>query len=456
SQSINFLSTGFKIKIPKNAKELILKLSAGGFEREKKIELQGVIDYLLKKSRGETELEKFTDEWANDAFATDELGTANREKLIRKHLSKGFGPVKKNTVVFRTYYGEKCVDSALAMHEDLVSRAKGKFKLYWGVKNEHVLVPKGGIGVIVGSKEWFKVLSTSEYIVDNVHQNDYFYKQKGQKILQTFHGYPFKQMGYADWKQKGLSQLRVESFQRRADEWDWVLAPAPYTEPLYKKAFKYNGKFIDKGYPRNDILFDEEKCQKINKDVRKKLGILSDKKVVLYAPTFRDYLSTDEFHSKMVSSISNYQKFTEALGSDCVLLIRGHMMNARSDASFEESEQVKDVTNWDDINDLIIASDLAILDYSSLRFDWAQTHKPMIFFVPDLEKYKAERQFLISYENTAPGPKITTEDDLIQSVKNVDKWSLKYKAAYQKFLKEYTPNEDGKAARRVNKIVFGV
>jgi CDP-glycerol glycerophosphotransferase len=263
-------------------------------------------------------------------------------------------------------------------------------------------------------------------------------------------------MGYKDWIQKQLPLWRHESFQRRQDEWDWVLAPAPYTEPLYREAFKYKGKFIDEGYPRNDIFFAKERCKKINQVCREKLGIGLDKKVVLYAPTFRDYLSKDEFHSEMIDSIADYQKFAESLGEDFVLLIRGHMMNARSGINFEESSLVKDVTKWDDINELVIMSDLAILDYSSLRFDYAQTRKPMIFFVPDLEEYKAEREFLVPYEPTAPGPKVITEEDLVDAIRNASKWQKKYESDYKKFLKEFTPNEDGHASERVNKIVFGI
>ncbi|MDR3152089.1 MAG: CDP-glycerol glycerophosphotransferase family protein, partial [Bifidobacteriaceae bacterium] len=368
SQSINFLSCGFKIKIPKYAKKLVIKITAGSFSRQKVIYLSGVIDHLLKKMAGEIEPEIFPFEWQKDSLKLDEMGSANHCKFIRAHQTEKFGAVQKNTVLFRAYYGEKCVDSALALHKDLQKRAPGKWKLYWAVKDLSVKTPEGATPVITGSKKWFKILSTCEVLVENVHQVDYFHKQTGQKVLQTFHGYPFKQMGHKDWQARGMPAFRIYSFDKRADQWDWVLSPAPYANPLYREAFKYKKAFIGSGYPRNDIFFDKEKCQKINREVRKKLKISFDKKVILYAPTYRDYLSTDEFHAEMVKSISNYKRFVEKLGSDYVLLVRGHMMNARAvndgaigknlleeNLNFETSSQIKDVTQWDDVNDLIIA-----------------------------------------------------------------------------------------------------
>ncbi|MDR3151888.1 MAG: CDP-glycerol glycerophosphotransferase family protein, partial [Bifidobacteriaceae bacterium] len=124
--------------------------------------------------------------------------------------------------------------------------------------------------------------------------------------------------------------------------------------------------------------------------------------------------------------------------------------------NFETSSQIKDVTQWDDVNDLIIASDLGVFDYSSIRFDYAQTGKPMIFFVPDLEKYKEAREFLIPYEPTAPGPKIETEEELIKKIKTFDSWFSEFSNVYKDFLHKYTPGEDGQASKRVNKIVFGI
>ncbi|MDR3127823.1 MAG: CDP-glycerol glycerophosphotransferase family protein [Bifidobacteriaceae bacterium] len=456
SQTINYLSTGFKIKIPRNAKRLIIKLSAAGFSRTFYVDLRYPIKYLLAKLAGKIQSPILKGDWQKSALSINELGSYNRARFIRQHKTKAYGSVVPKTVLFRTYYGEKCVDSALSLHQDLYNRAKGVWKLYWGVEDLQVKVPPGGIPVIVGSEKWFRILSTCEVLVENVHQVEYFYKQTDQKILQTFHGYPFKQMGHKDWQLKQMPAYRFYSFDRRAAQWDWVLAPAPYAEPLYREAFKYKGNFIDTGYPRNDIFFDKLKCQAINKQVRAKLNIPLDKKVILYAPTYRDYLSKDEFEADMVKNIFNYKNFMNRLGQDFVLLIRGHMMNARSKISFEENQQIKDVTQWDDINELIIISDLAVLDYSSIRFDYAQTRKPMIFFVPDLDRYKNSRTFLLPYGKTAPGPKVYTESQLIKAILSADSWHKKYQKPYREFLNQFTPNEDGHATQRVNKIVFGV
>jgi hypothetical protein len=110
--------------------------------------------------------------------------------------------------------------------------------------------------------------------------------------------------------------------------------------------------------------------------VRAALGIGEGQKAVLYAPTFRDYLSRDGMTAE-VGDFLDPLAAAEALGPDCVLLVRGHAFNARGNAERVRGENIRDVTYYHDVMDLCLASDAAILDYSSLRFDYALTRKPM-------------------------------------------------------------------------------
>ena len=136
--------------------------------------------------------------------------------------------------------------------------------------------------------------------------------------------------------------------------------------------------------------------------MRKVLGIGDDQRVVMYAPTFRDYMSADDMAAERIDFF-DVDRAARDVGPGYTFLVRGHAFNARAGGRHEGGANILDVTGHPDINDLILASDCAVLDYSSLRFDYALVDKPMIFLVPDLEKYDAVRGGVIPFAPTAPG-----------------------------------------------------
>ena len=366
--------------------------------------------------------------------------------------------VVSGTILMRTYYGESITDNALALTKELLANPEYKFKIYWAVKDSRVIkdIPKGCIPVIMHSKQWFEVLATAETIFENVHQVDYMTKKTGQRIVQNFHGYPYKLMGNEYHEKNNTPQVRINSFERRESDWDYILSPAPYATPLYAKAFNFSGEFLEVGHPRNDILIDEDReseRQEINRQFRKNMNISQNKKVILYAPTFRDYASNSEFTSKRIDFV-NYYEISRELGDEYVLLIRGHMMNRRNQDQVISKGNIIDVSDYKEITDLIIASDMAILDYSSLRFDYAQTKKPMIFLVPDLETYESDRPGLLPFVSTAPGYHVEDKGTLINAIKDSDKYQEKFSKELNEFFEKYTSLDDGQATKRMISKIF--
>ncbi|AIG65494.1 bifunctional glycosyltransferase/CDP-glycerol:glycerophosphate glycerophosphotransferase [Weissella tructae] len=365
-------------------------------------------------------------------------------------------PVDPKKILFRTYYGESVTDNAVALtHEILLDPALSDIEIYWAVQNPSVVVPEGTHQVIINSDEWFDLLATAGTVVENVHQVDYMVKKPGQRIVQAFHGYPYKQMGRDFFLTHGFDMSRVKSFQRREAEWDYILSPAPYATPLYQRNFNFKGEMLEVGHPRNDILVDPERAAErelINKRVRERLNIPADKKIVLYAPTFRDYASDNEFKSNRVDFVS-YDDLAKKLGDEYVLLIRGHAMNRRAGNTVSTASGI-DATTYPEILDLIIASDMAVLDYSSLRFDYAQTGKPMIFFVPDLDLYEETRGGLMPYLPTAPGWIVNSESELIQAITHSDDYMNLYGDAWRTFRRDYTSLDDGHAGKRMIDKLF--
>lgn len=358
------------------------------------------------------------------------------------------------SVLFRNLYGDAANDTAKAVHTRLVESGT-EMNLIWAVKSPEVAIPAGATPVLEGSREYWDAFADSKYIMVNVHQPDWFQKKPGQVLVQTFHGYPFKLAGRRHWAKTGLTQARVDSFYKRALEWDYLLSPAPYATPLLAEFLPehtpWSGEFLEIGYPRNDVLVSPPEGHR--ERIRSSLGIRPEQTAVLYAPTYRDYLSVSEFAATALELL-DADRISAALGDQFVVLTRGHVMNSRASSAVAHGSAALDVTEYPDVNDLILASDAAILDYSSLRFDYALTGKPMIFLNPDREEYLAARDPMVPYEATAPGPWVGSSDEIIEGLRHLDAVRSEYAEARTEFLQRYMPLEDGHATERIVEAVF--
>ncbi len=385
-------------------------------------------------------------------LSEDEGGPRNQHRLRAQHRVER---ADRRAVVFRSLYGELANCNGLGLHEELVRRGTD-LELLWSVQDYGVPVPAGGVPLIEGTREWHEALATARYHVLNLHQVEWFEKPEGQVMVETFHGYPYKVMGHEWWEKAGFTDSQVRSFDRRARDWDYFVSPATYATPLLRKAFlepaDATAEVLEVGYPRNDVLLRPE-AEEVRRRTRELLGVRDDQTVSLYAPTFRDYLSADDMAAARIDFFEA-EKAAKRLGEKHVLLIRGHAFNARLEGRVAGSRQVIDVTDHPDVNDLILASDAAILDYSSLRFDYALTDKPMIFFVPDLERYMTARGGVIPYEPTAPGPLVRTTDQVADVLGDLDVVRREWAQIRGTFRRQYTDLDDGHAAARLVEAVF--
>ncbi len=336
-------------------------------------------------------------------FSEVERGARPQEQLQQRLIRRLPSPDKESgAVLFRSYFGETCSCNPLAVHQELRRRDSGH-TLYWGVRDHSVAVPDGGVPVIHESAEWYRLLHEAEYYMDNMHQPIYHRKPAHQVQIQTFHGYPFKQMGRSHWAWQNRDAAHVRSYLERAADWDYLVSPATYGTEALVEEFGFPNEVLEIGYPRNDVL-QSDRAEDVRARVRANFGIRPDQQVVLYAPTFRDHLAQNDFRAAMVDFLDTPQLSAE-LGPDWVIMVRGHAFNARVASRLGSHGSVLDVTDYPDINDLCLASDVAVLDYSSLRFDYALTGKPMLFMVPDLKLWsESSRGTLFDYPPTAPGP----------------------------------------------------
>jgi CDP-glycerol glycerophosphotransferase (TagB/SpsB family) len=165
---------------------------------------------------------------------------------------------------------------------------------------------------------------------------------------------------------------------------------------------------------------------------------------VLYAPTWRDHLASRPRAAAM-AELLDLDATAAALGDSHVLLVRRHRFHAPGASRVG----VLDVTDHPEINELVLASDAAVLDYSSLRFDYALTGRPMVFLVPDLHDYTSGvRGFLFPFADTAPGPMVASTAEVVDLVRDVPALAAQWRERVRGFDAEFNPWQDGRAAQR--------
>ncbi len=383
-------------------------------------------------------------------LSDDERGRYAQTRLSSWYQTADFTP--RDAVLFQCYRGEFSTDSQREIHEELRRRGSG-LTLLWAVSTLSVPLPEGAVPLLIGSRAWYEAVGSARYLCQNIDYDRFFRKRPHQKYLQTFHGYPWKSMGVSLWRAQGKSESMIAAeCVRRTSSWDSIIVPAPFCEELYRREYRYPHEVLVTGYPRDDALVISD-AEAVRTEVLERLGIPTTKKVVLYAPTWRDTVATGAWTAQMFDEL-DLDQLTAALGDDYALLLRGHNYNLRG-GSTGSTASVLDVSSYPEINELILASDVAILDYSSLRFDWMLTNKPVLFFVPDLADYLSARTVLFEYAPTAPGPLLHSTEEVLAALRNLDEISAGYAADRERFNFEYQGLHDGHATERVVDRFFG-
>jgi CDP-glycerol glycerophosphotransferase len=375
------------------------------------------------------------------------------QRQLQNACLEGVGPIDPTLVYFASYDGSQPTDSGLAI-DQAMRRMFPELRSVWGVADPRTPVPEGSTAVLINSPEWYRVISTAGHLVQNVDFPRWWRKRPGQRFLQTVHGYPAKAMGLMMWRAKEFTPRRLAAeLGRTSAGWDLILTPAPEMDQYYRREYAYQGPICNQGYPRDDDLVLPSAGQRRDR-VRELLDIAPEQKVILYAPTWRDHLASSYRSAELVDKL-DVASASARLGDQFVLLLRGHRFTSTLRRTRSGTTKIIDVTDYPEISDLILAADAAVLDYSSLRFDFALTGRPMVFLVPDLADYTGGiRGFLFDYIDTAPGPLATTADDAITALQDLDQLAERYRDQIAAFNARYQYLQDGHAAERVVRQFF--
>jgi CDP-glycerol glycerophosphotransferase len=367
-------------------------------------------------------------------------------------LSRRFGLRRRrleDAVFFYVDMGLRAADSALALHDEIRRRDPG-LTLYWGVVSADVAVPPGGVPVIKGSVAWYAKLNASRYVVNNYGGILGLRKHPEQRVLQTWHGTPYKFVGRSELRHRGASAEQVAAMSREASEWDAFISPSPYMSALIREEWDFAGTVLETGYPRNDRLAIADRAQR--QALRSGFDLPADARIALYAPTFREHQRqgwcADLFDGLDVDELSS------RLGPGWHVVVRGHSFTARKGSSRRGGDRVRDLTGHPDVNDLYLIADVLVTDYSSAMFDFAVTGKPIVYFTPDLARYAAARGVYFDLAECAPGPMYTDIEALAEGLRDLRALAERYRDRYAAFRERFTPWDDGHAAARVVDAFF--
>jgi CDP-glycerol glycerophosphotransferase (TagB/SpsB family) len=379
----------------------------------------------------------------------EEAGARAQRRLQRDYLAID-EPLDERLVYFQSFTGQWAADHPFAIQQELVRR-RPDLDVRWAVADSSARVPDGAEPVLLRSREWYDVLARARHLVVNVELDRWFRRRPGQQLLQCFHGYPSKTMGLGLWRSRGLLPSHLEQqLDHTSRTWNALLTPDPAMDRYYREEYAYDGRILALGYPRDDVLVGPG-AEELRADTRRRLGIAPGQRAVLYAPTWRDDLATNFRAAEAVHHL-DVEQAASLLGDEYVLLLRGHRFHAAGPGA---GSRVVDVTAYPDVNHLILAADAAVLDYSSMRFDFALTGRPMVFLVPDLDDYGARtRGFLWDFGETAPGPWVRDTAGVVAELRDVDALAERWAEPIAAFNTRYNSLQDGHAAERVVTAFF--
>ncbi|MCC9145760.1 MULTISPECIES: CDP-glycerol glycerophosphotransferase family protein [unclassified Arthrobacter] len=382
-------------------------------------------------------------------FKQNERGP-RAQQLLREEYLTGKGEIDKDAILFESFAGKSVTDSVKAISDELARRSDAR-RRYWSIADYSVPVPDGCTGVLMYSAEWYRLLNSAGTLINNNNFPHYFRKRDGQSYIQTWHGTPLKKIGNHTPLVNLTSSYR-QLMTREAAAWDALLVQNQFAESVLPEAFGYSGRVICGGYPRNDILHGVA-SPKRRVDVRRTLGLAEGTTAILYTPTWRDNVRTDQNKFAAVNYLE-FEKVIEASGNDCVVLFRGHH-NIAGQRNTAGGSTFIDVTAYPEIADLYLAADMMITDYSSSMFDFCGTGKPLLFLAPDIDEYRTvTRGFYFDFESEAPGPILSSTEEVIDAVTRMESIREEYREAYKNFAYKYAPLDDGHAAHRIVDILF--
>ena len=324
---------------------------------------------------------------------------------------------KQNTILFCSFGGRGFNDSPKAVYDEVCKReAFNDWEIVWAfVDPDKISIPRGK-KVRIDTFRFFKILATSRIWVSNSGM-DRGVDLVTDKIIrvETWHGTPLKRI-CGEEQQTGIVYQGAEP-DRIIDDCAIRCAQSEFDREIFARVFHATkDSILLSDLPRNDELLNYT-AEQIS-EIREELEIDSSKKIILYTPTYREYLINEENKNYIAPPI-DWEKWSQELGKQYVLLVRAHYAVSAA-LGIAGGSFVKDVSSYYSLNNLYAIADMMISDYSSTYFDYSILDRPMLCFAYDKDEYEEKRGLYLDLEKDLPCRVCRTEDDVISEIKNMN------------------------------------
>lgn len=317
-----------------------------------------------------------------------------------------FTKTDENLVIFVSFMGMGFNDSPKAIYDYMKGHEEYKrYKCIWAFEHPEKFPELETVKI--DSFAYFKTALKAKYWITNTNiERGLRFKKRSQIYLNTWHGIALKHIGN---DVEGRNDFNFDTV-------DHLVVSGDHDEKVWKSAFKADSStYLRCGMPRNEELWLADDAKKA--EMRSKLGLPADKKVILYAPTWRE--STDGGKSYEIRPPIHFEKWREELGDGYIVLFRAHHQTTKV-LGVQYDEFVRDASDYPAVNDLMITSDMLITDYSAIAFDYSILCRPIFCYAYDYDSYLAERGTYFSIDEKYPNKSCRTEDELLSRIKSID------------------------------------
>lgn len=357
-----------------------------------------------------------------------------------------FSPIQKNKIVFINFNGKGFGCNPKYIAEEII-RQKLEYDMVWLVNNLNVDMPEQIRKEVFRGRKGLYEIATAKVVITNVKNDLFLVKKRGQYIIQTWHGSYSGKLVEKEVIDK-LSASYIRESKKNSKQTDLFLSNSKALSKSYRDAFWCTCEIMECGIPRSDVLFRENK-EEINAKVREVLGVSLEDKLVLYAPTFRDDGSIDAYN---VPS----ERILEALGEGWKVLLRLHPNVDVNEVGYVYTDRIINASVYPDMQDILLAADILITDYSDSVFEFSILRKPSYIYATDIEEYEKMRGLNQDFYRM-PFKVCTTDDELIAEIR---KYTPEVgRSAAEQFIEQFGSFDDGNASkavvRRIREVIEG-
>ena len=349
-----------------------------------------------------------------------------------------FCPVDDKLVLFVSFMGTQFNDSPKAIYDYMQAYPEyGKYRCVWAM--EHPERYPELQTVKMDSLSYFLTALRAKYWITNTNiERGLRFKKKNQVYANTWHGIALKHIGNDCPGRKDYN----------FDTIDYLCVSGDYDEKVFRTAFRAKEKcYLRSGMPRNDQLWNATEADRLA--FREKLRISKDKTVILYAPTWRD--STDGGKTYAIKPPVNFENWKKVLGEQYVVLFRAHHLTTKI-LNVQFNDFVRDASEYPQVNELMLAADILITDYSAIAFDYSILCRPLLCYAYDYESYLKERGTYFEMDEYYPEKSCRTEEALLSAIGNI---CVQEAGERTRRFRDQFIQYGGDATEKVVKTVFG-